>query len=170
MRATLRVFLGLVFRPLKGVWNVIGVGLPGAAVAVLWTFHHPALAWWLALVTLLVLLVIAGYRLQKRLLAKEADQGFLDYLGRALWLGGTELTNIEFASEEFGKLVAEMKTHAPLIDAEAVVFNARMEAIMAKPDELKWRQGVTKQMNERLPHYYSALLDNIAGLAPAEPP
>jgi hypothetical protein len=33
---TLKAFVGLVFRPLRGAWNSLGVGLPGLIAALLW--------------------------------------------------------------------------------------------------------------------------------------
>lgn len=64
---TLRILSTLVIRPLSGAWNVLGLGVSGAAVVLLWTFHHPLAAWMLFLIMLVLLLGVASYRLQHTL-------------------------------------------------------------------------------------------------------
>jgi hypothetical protein len=49
---SLRAFLALAFKPLRGAWNLLGVGLPGLAVAILWALRNGVWAATIGLVTL----------------------------------------------------------------------------------------------------------------------
>jgi hypothetical protein len=167
---TLQPFLGLVVRPVSGAWNVLGLGVPGVAAGLLWAGHHALLALLVVAISLFVLVAIAGFRLQKALLAKEADQGYLETLGRQLFFGEYELDRIEEAGGEFRQLIAGIEPGHPRDDKEKEELDGRMKAIMETPEEGEWRQKVRDLLNGRLPHYYSALFDNIAGLGSTNPP
>jgi hypothetical protein len=167
---TLKPFLGLVVRPVSGAWNVLGIGVPGVAAGLLWAGHHAFLALLVVVSSLLVLVVIAGVLLQRALLAKEADQSYLETLGRQLFFGEYELDRIEEAAGEFQKVIAAVEPGHPLDDKETAELDGRMKTIMETPEDLKWRHKVRDLLNGRLPHYYSSLFDNIAGLSPASPP
>jgi hypothetical protein len=148
----------------------LGSGSPVWAVALLWGFHHPPLAWWLALVTLLLLALVAGYRLQRRLLLTRADEGFLDALGRQLFFGEYELDRIANAGREYIKIVGDAKAGAPLSDDEMEKLNEAMATVMEKPEEIEWANKVVAALNAKLPHHYSSRFRSVSGLTPADPP
>jgi hypothetical protein len=167
-------FLRLSIHPLPGAWNVVGIGLPGVGAASLWALKNPALALIAVLATVAVLFGVAGVRLQKRLSARKADEGFLDSLGRLLTWGRWTLDEIESAADEYLALMSETKAMVDsrargLSEEERAELDERARVMMDKPNDLDWHRKVRDLLNRRLPHYYSAMFDGLAGLTPADP-
>jgi hypothetical protein len=162
---TLKAFGALVFRPLKGPWNWLSLGLPGVLALLLWGLHHGLAAWIIASATLIVLLAVAGYRLQGRVLAQGDRLGFLDSLGYQLTFGRLLLDSIEPDQE---KLTDALEQWTPQIPAE----RQKLDDLVAElaRDTTEWRDEVAQMLDRRLGYSSAALFLSNAGLTPAVPP
>jgi hypothetical protein len=165
MQTTLRAFVGLVLRPLRGAWNLLGVGLPGVIAAILWGLHHGLAAWILASATLIVCLAVAGYRLQGRVLEQENRRGFLNALGRKLTIGRHLLDSIEWEQEKFNNASENL---TPEIPAEM----EELETLLAEGSRgtIDWRHEVARLLDSRLDYSFVARFESNAGLVAAAPP
>jgi len=165
MRRTLTEYLASVLRPLKGVWNLVGVGLPGAIAVILWGAHHAFAAWVVASATLIVLLGVAGYRLQSRVLGQDDRRAFLDSLGLQLAMGRHLLDSVE---RDQGEFQDALENWTPEIPAE----KEKLEALLRKQskDMTDWRKEVSGALKRRLGYSYVARFESNAGLVAAIPP
>jgi hypothetical protein len=77
-------FLLFVLKPARGAWNVIAAAGGTIGSLWLWAAHHPLIAGFLALSTVVLLLVIAGYRFQREREERDQWSQRLDRLGELL--------------------------------------------------------------------------------------
>jgi hypothetical protein len=97
--STLGAFLRFSLQPAKGAWNLIGGGVGTIASIWLWVSHHPLAAGLVALSTAVVLLSVAGYRLQREKEGHEECDAQLDRLGYLLMEGENVKTGLVVMAE-----------------------------------------------------------------------
>jgi hypothetical protein len=163
---SLRAFLGLVVRPLKGFWNLIGVGLPGAAVLVLWSVRNGVWAAIIGLSASVVLFGWAGFRLQREILQTEARQDVLGMLGRQLTIGRLLFSSIERAEKEFRANIDEAQR-----EPDKAKRLGMLKGIITHPkDVTEWQLGVAERLADAFGYQFRAMFENDAGLTPGSPP
>jgi hypothetical protein len=163
---SLLAFLRLAFQPLKGFWNLIGVGLPGAAVAVLWSLRNGVWATIIGLLAMVVLFGWAGVRLQRQVRGERIRQGLLDALGRELTMGRHLFFYIEEADDTYREKLPDV-----LREPDEAKRLDKLDELITHPEEIsEWTESVGKNLAKAFGYQVRAMFESDAGLTPGTPP
>jgi hypothetical protein len=161
-RDSIARFLSLVFRPLPRVWGVAAVGIPAVAVIGTWIYNYGLWAGVIALISLVVLLTVAGYRLQRQLDDSGEGQDLRDSMSILLLKGQGLRDSIIVAAGM--RLAEERAGQFPSSESEAAKRGTYTES------RLSARENEVEDFIEG--HFsieYVARFRNEAGLVPASP-
>jgi hypothetical protein len=158
-------FLRLVFEPANWAWNLIGAGVSGAVGVAAWIRDRPQLGAALVLAGLVLLLLVAGVRLQGRLDSLSSKRGIIDFLGRELTLGRMCFLMLEQACEEYQKALREMEATREFDEEQFSELHRKVGDSVGE-----WQKRVSSSLRKWLDYSYAARFEDDSGLIPGRPP